>query len=208
MTYGKCILLGKERVYMVLNERGGSKMKRMQPYVGIRGKGSGAILGVGFHILIDNESNMFWGVLHEQYQIIQVWRAAQLLERVDCVDDQGKALVASLSLFGSRQASCSLDAEYVRELAHHFNGMHHLMEAVEEISATLPDVDDLDILIGNVRSEHIFIDISELMCEMRRHGRTINTAVIQSLMEEYEAYRAEQAKPFWKQVIDACTPHT
>lgn len=203
MKYGKRILFGKEHPYLVLSENGKDTMKRLQPYVGISGTGPDAILGIGFQVLVDHEPDMFWGVLHEQYRLVQTWRAMKLLEQVGSIDSQGKALAASLSLFDRERAPSTLDIEYVRELAHHFHGMHYLSSAVTEILSSLPDMDDLDTLIAYVRAEHMLIDVTELMNELRWHGRTINTAVIHALMQECETYRAERKKSVWERFVDA-----
>ncbi len=207
MKYGKRILFGEVHPYQVFDEDGGSTLKRLQPYVGICGKSPNAVLGIGFQIHINTKPDMFWGVQHEQYCLIQTWRAMQLLGRVRCIDDQGKALAASLSLFDRKRTPNTLDIEYVRELARHFNGMHYLSTAITEISQSLPEEDDLDTLIAYAREYHIPIDVDELKGELRLHGRTIDTAVIHALMLECETHRAKRKKTFWEIFVDALALH-
>jgi hypothetical protein len=205
MIYGSIILFGRVRTYLVLKENGDDVMKRMQPMIAIEGRSPHATLGVGFRILVDNELPISRRMPQEQPDIIHAWRAMKLLERVTRVDNQGKALVASIALFNAARAPHALDAEYIRELAGHFGGQDYLSKAVADIKATIPPEADLDALVHEIHQAGILINAPALVNEMRHFGRNVNTAVIHEVMSDYEKILAGRRKKsaWWERLLEA-----
>jgi len=164
------------------------RRRKTVPFVGTDREGEFAQMGVGL-IFPDEQKGTIWGLV-SPHALIQSWRGMKILEQVEIINN---GTLCACWYAGGQKVHES-DKHYLDDLAERLGGTEKLQMLRGEILSSMPNTDELNSMITNLREEGVDVDSWELEEEIKA-GRISTSPLIETLVREDEerrqAYRRE-----------------
>lgn len=156
--------------------------RQVVPFVGADREGEFAQMGVGL-TFPDENTGTIWGLV-VPHTLIQSWRGMKILEYVDRVDSG--TLCACWTV--ARREVHESDERHLDELAEQLGGADALQAVRDEVLESVPDADELELMITTLRERGVGVDSWELKQEVEA-GRIAMSDLIEVLVRETEERR-------------------
>lgn len=150
-------------------------LKKVVPFVGADREGEFAQLGVGI-IIPEEQRTITWG-LFIPHSLVRSWRGMKILEQVESIDRE--TLCACWSSARNKSKTSNDTSQ----------------DFLNQVLVAVPNTDELNTMIINLRDKGVSVDSWELEEEIRA-GRIVMNPLIETLIREDEecrqAYQREE----------------